>query len=59
MKKYKNRGVPVKCHTWSWTKGRLDRAIRRRAHKSCYDYVDFLKDEFKDMISKGQWMVLP
>ena len=49
----------MKCHTQVWTEGMLDRAISRGAHKSCYQYVDFLEDEFKDMITKGQWMVLP
>ena len=58
LKKYKSQGVPVKCHTQVWTKGMLDRAIRRGTHKLCYNYMDFLEVEFKDMISKGQWMVL-
>ena len=59
LKKYKSQGVPVKCHTQAWTKGMLDKAIRRGVHKSCYKYMDFLEDVFKNMIAKGQWMVLP
>ena len=37
----------------------LNGAMKRGAHKSCYDYVEFLEEEFQDMIAKGQWMVLP
>ena len=28
-------------------------------HKSCHEYVDFLREEFSDMIEKGQCVVLP
>ena len=56
---YKARGVPVKSHTKPWSKGMLNRAIKRGAHKLCHEYVEFLEEEFKDMINKGQWIILP
>ena len=59
LRRYKARGVPVKSHTRLWSKGMLDRAIKQGAHKSCYEYVEFLEEEFKDMINKWQWIILP
>ena len=34
-------------------------ALNRGPHKSCFEHLDFLKEEFLDMIAKGQWLVLP
>ena len=34
-------------------------ALTRGAHKSCHEYLDFLQDEFMDMIKKDQWFILP
>ena len=59
LRRCKARGVPVKSHTKPWSKGMLDRAIKWGAHKSCHKYVEFLEEEFKDMINKGQWIILP
>ena len=59
LRQYKARGVPVKSHTKPWSQGMLDRAIKHGAHKSCHKYVEFLEEEFKDMINKSQWIILP
>ena len=56
---YKHRGVPVKFSTPPWTCHQIERALLRGQHKSCNDYIDFLNTKFVDMISKGQWLVLP
>ena len=56
---YKHHGAPVKFSTPPWTRHQVQRALRRGPHKSCHDYVDFLHDEFIDMINKGQWIILP
>ena len=53
LKRYKVHGVPVKSHIKPWSRGMLDRAIKRGVHKSCYTYLEFLEEEFKDMINKG------
>ena len=34
------------------------KAMVQGAHKSCYEHVEFLEEEFKDMINKGQWIIL-
>jgi hypothetical protein len=56
---YKHRGAPVKLATAPWTQERVQAALRRGPHKSCNDYLDFLREEFVDMRSKMQWVVLP
>lgn len=59
LKLLKHRGAPVKCSTSPWSQQQISRAINRGPHKSCFEYLDFLKEEFADMIAKGQWLVLP
>ena len=56
---YKHRGAPVKFATPPWTRRQVKRALNRGPHRSCFDHLDFLKEEFFDMIGKGQWFVLP
>ena len=55
----KHKGVPVRFTTPPWSRQRVDEALKRGAHKSCREYIDFLEEEFIDMIKKGQWVILP
>ena len=59
LKLYKHRGVPVKLSTPAWSRERCLAALERGPHKSCEDYIDFLEEEFVDMVRKGQWVILP
>ena len=59
LKLYKHRGVPVKLATSRWSRDKVMDALRRGAHKSCQGHIDFLNEEFLDMIQKGQWVILP
>ncbi len=52
-------GAPVVLHSPPWTKDCIDAAVVRGPHKSAIDRADFLRQEFADMIDKGQWLVLP
>ena len=56
---YKHRGVPVKFTSPKWSRTELKAALTRGAHKSCNEHIDFLNEEFVDMIKKGQWVILP
>jgi hypothetical protein len=56
---YKQHGVPVRFHTKPWTKVQTQNAISRGPHRSCHDYIEYLQEEFIDMINKSQWVVLP
>ena len=59
LKVYKSRGAPVKLKTKPWSIARIDAAMKRGPHKSCFEHLDFLQEEFVGMIGKNQWMVLP
>mmetsp|Transcript_21332 Transcript_21332/g.32959 ORF Transcript_21332/g.32959 Transcript_21332/m.32959 type:complete len:780 (+) Transcript_21332:5035-7374(+) len=59
LKFYRERGAPVKLSTQAWTQQRIRTAMKRGPHKSCHEYMDFLREEFWDMRSKSQWVVLP
>ena len=56
---YKKHGAPVRLSTPDWTMDQLIESVERGPHKSCDAHVDFLQEEFIDMIKKGQWVVLP
>jgi hypothetical protein len=56
---YKQHGVPVRFHQKPWTKCQIQNAISRGPHRSCHEYIDYLQEEFIDMIKKSQWVVLP
>ena len=56
---YKHRGVPVKFSSPKWSRSKIKAALSRGAHKSCNEHIDFLNEEFVDMIRKGQWVILP
>ena len=43
----------------NWSRQRLNDAVARGAHKSCKQYLDFIEEEFLDMVAKSQWVVLP
>ena len=52
-------GCPVRLHSKPWSKAKITQALQRGPHQSCNNYIDFLKEEFADMIGKSQWVVLP
>ena len=58
LKNYKIYGAPVKLRTKPWTLVRLRRALCRGPHKLTYEYLDFLQEESKEIIHKGQWVIL-
>jgi len=59
LRGYSLRGVPVKIHNKKWTSKKLDEAVERGPHKSAKLEIEFLSQEFFDMINNGQWVVLP
>ena len=59
LKHYKHHGAPVRFSTPPWSLDRLLAAVKRGPHQSCNLHLNFLQQEFIDMIQKGQWVVLP
>ena len=52
-------GAPVCMASPPWEQERRDEALRRGPHKSAKEHIDFLREEFVDMILKGHWSLLP
>ena len=59
LRSYAYKGAPVKFSTPPWTRQQLEQASKRGPHRSALQYIDFLHEEFVDMINKGEWIVLP
>ena len=59
LKQYKTHSVPVKLKTPPWSRQRLQSVLDRGPHQSCFEHINFLREEFVDMINKDQWIVLP
>ena len=56
---YRQRGAPVKMKNKPWSRDQISAALSRGAHKSCFAHMDFLREEFTDMMENGQWVILP
>lgn len=52
-------GVPVLQSTPPWSRQRRLRALRRGCHKSAKGYESFLRQEMAQMVTAGQYLVLP
>jgi hypothetical protein len=59
LKHIKTHGAPVQLSSKPWSQPKLAKAIRRGPHRSCQEYINFLEEEFIDMIKKEQWIILP
>ena len=42
-----------------WSDDKIEAALKRGPHSSSKDGIEFLRNEFADMINKQQWIVLP
>ena len=56
---YQQEGTPAEMRGPIWTNARKAQALRRGPHKSARQGIQFLREEFADMIEKEQWVVLP
>ena len=59
LKYLSKHGAPVGFSTAPWSSEKIDHALSRGAHKSCMGFLNFLHEEFEDMLNKGQWLILP
>ena len=53
LRLYAHRGAPVQFATPPRNCQHLQRALSRGPHRSSLEYIDFLQEEFVDMINKG------
>ena len=59
LKGYKTKRVSVRFSTEPWFNKKVDASLSWGAHQSCDKSIEFLCEEFVDMINKGQFVVLP
>ena len=56
---YRLNGVPLETPSEPWSLKQKREALLRGAHKSLYEYQEFVRGEFVDFINKKFWVVLP
>jgi hypothetical protein len=59
LKTFQRTGVPVVMSTPPWGLKKRTMHVRRGAHQSCKDHLEFIRTEMLDFVEKGYWMVLP
>ena len=59
LKQYKKHSAPVKFSTPPWSEAYLQSKLHWGPHQSCHEHLEFLQEEFVDMINKKQWIILP
>ena len=59
LDRIRRNGVPVVLKSSPWPDTKLTACFARGAHRSAYDHVPFLQEEFLDFCRKGYWMLLP
>ena len=45
--------------TAPWSAERIDDALKRDPHQSSHCGIEFMREEYADMMDKEQWTVLP
>jgi hypothetical protein len=55
----RSKGAPAAQTDSPWTLERLDAAAYRGPHQSTHEHIDFMRQEFSEMVEAGQWLALP
>ena len=59
LSRFQKVGTPAIMSGAPWSTGKTEAALKRGFHKSSKNCIEFLRDEFVDMMKKQQWIVLP
>jgi hypothetical protein len=59
LNRFRIGGAPVACSGTPWSFTQKAAALTRGPHQSARQHIPFLRQEFVDMIRKGQWTLLP
>ena len=59
LRQLRDHGAAVRLGNKPWSLELLDAAVLRGSHRSTQNNIPFVRDEFADMVSAGQWLVLP
>ncbi len=55
----KMHGAPFHLHSSLWNNAAFNATVPCGPQHSCLNHLDFLEEEFANMIAKGQWTVIP
>jgi hypothetical protein len=58
INRFRVGGAPVECSCTPWSFAQKSTALTRGPHQSALRHIPFLRQEFVDMIRKGQWTLL-
>ncbi|VEU39857.1 unnamed protein product, partial [Pseudo-nitzschia multistriata] len=56
---FQQEGTPAVMMSPPWGAARIAGALARGPHKSSHNGIEFLREEYADMMDKQQWTVLP
>ena len=59
LSRFQKSGTPALISSEPWSPTRIAAALKRGPHKSSKNGIEFLRDEYADMMNKQQWTVLP
>lgn len=59
LSRYQKVCTPAIIESDPWTPDRIKAALKRGPHSSCVQGIQFLQEEYSDMVDKQQWIVLP
>ena len=51
--------MPVNFSSQKWIRTNIKSTLPKGAHKSFNEHIDFINEEFTNMIKKRQWVILP
>ena len=57
LSRFQKSGTSVMMKTTPWSAERIDHALRRGPHQSYHRGIEFLREEYADMMDKEQWTV--
>ena len=59
LDRFRKSGTPAIISSPPWSAGKIAAALSRGPHSSSQKGLDFLREEYADMVEKQQWIVLP
>jgi len=59
LEHYRTQGTSVDTPSKPWTDAQKQEALQCGVHKSSYNHLDFVREEFADFVHKKYWVVLP
>ena len=59
LSRFQKSGTPALLESDPWAPSWIKAALKQGPHRFCIQGIDFLREEYSDMIEKQQWIFLP